>query len=181
MDVKIHVDDLLPSAHGQPPLDERHDQRRPQQSRAHVAVAIAVVPGFFVSVILFRRGDLVKEAPEIAHRARLELDRRQGAGAAGAKQRDRAGMQARFAHSLLHGVSDVVHVGIAARLERELFGNNHLHYLSNVCKPIIAQIQGIASLHRNITIEDVGKDGAVVVQRPDRRCDWRSGVGGCRL
>jgi len=48
--VEVHVDYLLPFPQRQTTAGERDGERRSQESRAHVRVAVAVTPAFVVEI-----------------------------------------------------------------------------------------------------------------------------------
>src|SRR5262245_29176271 len=72
-DVALQMDELLPSAQHQPACTDRHRQRRAQQRRLQVRVAVAIVPSLLVAVTATRRNQAVKQLRQVASQARLEL------------------------------------------------------------------------------------------------------------
>jgi hypothetical protein len=72
--VKVNVNDLLPGSQCKLPADERDDERCTQKRCAHVTVPVAITPAFVVTIFQSCRDDLVKEALQIGHSARLEFD-----------------------------------------------------------------------------------------------------------
>src|SRR5262245_59778893 len=74
VDVALQVEDLLPRPQHRLAAGDGDGQRRAEDGRLQVRVAVAVVPGLLVAVLPRRREQPVQGRRQVAAQARLELD-----------------------------------------------------------------------------------------------------------
>jgi len=63
--VAFQVEDLLPGTERQLTFADRHGQRWAEQGCLQMRVAVAIVPGFFMTVLTAGRDELVQEGGQI--------------------------------------------------------------------------------------------------------------------
>jgi len=73
-DVAFQMENLLPGAQDRFSTGHRHGQGRSQQRGLQMRVAVAVVPGAFVSVIAAGRDEFVQQVRQVFHQARFKFD-----------------------------------------------------------------------------------------------------------
>jgi hypothetical protein len=82
MHIAFEMKNLLPRPKSQLAIDDRHGQRRPEQSCLKVGMAIAIVPCLFVAIVAAGRYQLIQNVWHVLLQARLELYRTDRSGAA---------------------------------------------------------------------------------------------------
>ena len=106
------------------PIGEGHRQRRTQQRRPDVGIAVAIAPARIVGIVGALRRDLLERPPQVLDQPRLILDGRHPAGRA----RDEDGCRARAQAGVLDLIGylpgDVDDVGISLGGETELLTDN---------------------------------------------------------
>lgn len=89
--VAFQMKDLLPSAEDGFAVSEGDGERWAKQRGLEMGVAVAVMPGLFVSVVAAGRDELVEEFGKIALESRFELDCADRGRAADGEDVDEAG------------------------------------------------------------------------------------------
>ena len=77
VDIVVDQHHLLPGAKQKPAVTDRHDDRRSQQRRLHVTMAVTIMPSHLVSVCRVLRGQLLDSPLKVFDRSRLVFDGRQ--------------------------------------------------------------------------------------------------------
>src|SRR5262245_22769354 len=75
--VEVDENNLLPGAEKQLAVRERNHERRSEQRSTAVRMSVAVMPGVLVMVPRVPGRDALEHRGQVAHEARLVLDRRQ--------------------------------------------------------------------------------------------------------
>ena len=123
--VAFQMKDLLPGAEDGFAVGERDVKRRPEQRGLKMGVAVAVVPGLFVSVVAAGRNELVEKFREVALESGFEFDCAHGGGAADGEDMDEAGTDAGGGGNSGDFLGEVMHVSVAGGGEGDLLLVSH--------------------------------------------------------
>ena len=124
-DVAFQMEDLLPGAQHRFPVGHRHGQGRPEQRRLQMRMAVAIVPGPFVSVVAAGRDEFVQQVGQVFEQARFVFDGAQRAGAADVEHVRRARAHAGVVDNSRHVRRQVVQLPVSFGFQQDLFLVDH--------------------------------------------------------
>lgn len=126
--IEIDVNDLLPGAQGELPVNKWDRERGTQQGGADMAVAVAIMPARVVGILAVGRNDLIKEPSQVTHGTAFILNRRQCAGGGRAEKGGSSVFESTVRDKAGNPICNVMDVGIPTGGERKGEGfNGHLN------------------------------------------------------
>src|SRR5579859_4670723 len=117
--------DLLPGAQHWPAIRDRDSERLAKQSSLEVRVAVAVVPGLFMTIGAAGRDQLVENGGHVLLKSGLELNRSEGGGASDVEHIHDPSGNSGGIHGRRDLTGDVMHISVSFGMQRNLVLKAH--------------------------------------------------------
>lgn len=124
-DVALEVKDLLPGSEEQLAVGQGDGNFRAECRRLQVGMAVAVMPGLFVSVGFRRRHQPIQQFRQVPLETGFEFDRSNDSGAADVEHVNRTLSYSGFPHNPLDLPGNIMHVPVTFCLQLDLSSVNH--------------------------------------------------------